>query len=68
MSFLQVDDLFIIGLIINLGNLLKAIIHYLLVKDIIVLGHRGGFLMISALIYMIICTLDIAYGESRLKA
>ena len=37
----------------DLGNLIKTILHYLLIRGVTYLGHRDGFPMTSALLYMI---------------
>ena len=35
----------------DLGNVVETIIHYLLIRGMTYLGHRNGFLMVSALVY-----------------
>ena len=37
----------------DLGNPIKTIMHYLLIRGVTYFGHRDGFPMTSALLYMI---------------
>ena len=48
----------------DLGNPLKVIMHYLLIKWMVGLSHRGRFSMMSELVCMHGYTLDKANGES----
>ena len=36
----------------DLGNLVEIVIYHLLIKMVTYLGHRDGFPMVSALVYV----------------
>ena len=44
---------FVHNQIMGLGNPLEVVLHYLLIREMIGLGHQNNFFMVSALVYMV---------------
>ena len=52
----------------DLGNLVEIIRHYLLIREITCLGHRGEFSMVNALVCTVIhWTRTIVNPDARLS-
>ena len=58
MGSLKSDELSIVFLM-DLGNLFEIVVHYLLIGEMTYTGHRDGFPMASALLYVMYIVQDL---------